>query len=95
MKRLAIGEDADQNDEAPGYVLTSMVKHVETAVFDTIKEVVNGGWTGGVRQFGLREHGVGWIYDDRNRALIPARAKAVVDSLESEIVAGRITVPSK
>jgi len=28
--------DSDQYDEAPGVVLTSMVKRVDTAVFDTI-----------------------------------------------------------
>src|SRR5207245_2419627 len=34
--KLAIGVDADQYAEAPGHILTSMVKHVETAVFNTI-----------------------------------------------------------
>jgi basic membrane protein A len=93
LKKLAIGVDSDQYDEAPGVVLTSMVKHVENAVFDTIREVKDGQWTGGVRVFGLKEKGVGWVYDDRNRAQIPDPAKAHVDSLEQEIVAGRITVP--
>ena len=95
LNKLAIGVDADQYDEAPGYVLTSMVKHVENAVFDTVKQVAGGGWTGGVRELGLKERGVGWVYDSRNKALIPDRVKAVADSLENEIVAGRISVPSK
>ena len=34
--KLAIGVDADQYDEAPGHVLTSMVKGVNAAVFDAI-----------------------------------------------------------
>lgn len=93
MKKFAIGVDSDQYEEAPGVVLTSMVKHVENAVFGTIREVKDGGWTTGVRVFGLKEKGVGWVYDDRNRALIPDPVKASVDSLEQEIVAGRITVP--
>jgi basic membrane protein A len=93
--KLAIGVDADQYAEAPGFVLTSMVKHVETSVFDTIKELQAGRWQGGVREFGLREDGVGWVYDDRNKSLIPDRVKAQVDSLKAEIVAGRIVVPTK
>jgi basic membrane lipoprotein Med (substrate-binding protein (PBP1-ABC) superfamily) len=38
---------------------------------------------------------VGWVYDDRNKALIPDEAKVVVDSLKKEIIAGRIKVPSQ
>jgi basic membrane protein A len=95
MKRLAIGVDSDQHDEAPGFVLTSMVKRVDNAVFDLIREVSGGGWTGGVRVFGLEQDGVGWVYDDRNRSLIPDPVKATVDSLRNEIVAGRIVVPTQ
>ncbi len=94
-KKLAIGVDADQHDEAPGHILTSMVKHVETAVFDTIRDLKGGVWRGGIQEFGLEEDGVGWVYDDRNRSLIPDAVKAKVDSLREEIVAGRIVAPSK
>ena len=95
LNKLAIGVDSDQNDEAPGHVLTSMVKRVDTAVFETVKEVSTGQWTGGVREFGLKEHGVTWVYDDRNKALIPPAVKATVDSLGAEITAGRIQVPTQ
>ncbi|MBI5709706.1 MAG: BMP family ABC transporter substrate-binding protein [Candidatus Eisenbacteria bacterium] len=94
-KKLAIGVDADQYDEAPGHILTSMVKHVETSVFDTIRDLKGGVWKGGIQEFGLKEDGVGWVYDDRNRALIPDPVKAKVDSLREEIVAGKIVAPSK
>lgn len=97
LNKLAIGVDSDQYDSAPrpGVVLTSMVKHVETAVYDCIRETMGGDWKGGVHEFGLAEKGVGWVYDDRNRALVPDAVKAKVDSLEAEIVAGRITPPSQ
>ena len=95
LKKLAIGVDSDQYDEAPGFILTSMVKRVDTAVLETIREVASGGWTGGVHDFGLAEDGVGWVYDERNQGLIPAAAKAKVDSLRSAIIAGSIQVPSE
>ena len=95
LDKLAIGVDSDQYKEAPGRILTSMVKRVDTAVFETIRQVHDGGWTGGVREFGLKEEGVTWVYDDRNKALIPAAAKATVDSLRAEIIAGRILVPNR
>jgi len=95
LKKLAIGVDSDQYDSAPGVVLTSMVKHVENAVFDCIGEAQAGRYETGIRVLGLKEKGVGWVYDDRNRAQIPDAVKARVDSLEAEIVAGRIVVPSQ
>jgi basic membrane protein A len=93
--KLAIGVDSDQYDSAPGNILTSMVKRVDVAVFETIREVQQGRWTGGVQVFGLEQQGVAWVYDDRNRALIPDAVKARVDSLAAEIVAGRIVPPSQ
>jgi basic membrane protein A len=95
LKKLAIGVDSDQYDEAPGVVLTSMVKRVDTAVFDTIKDLKDGKWQGGVREFGLADSGVTWVYDARNRAQVPDAVKARVDSLQAEIVAGRIRVPTE
>ena len=95
LNKLAIGVDSDQYDEAPGHILTSMVKRVDTSVFDTIKEVKDGRWTGGVKEFGLKESGVTWVYDERNKALIPDAVKAQVDSLQAGIISGRITVPSQ
>jgi basic membrane protein A len=93
--KYAIGVDSDQYDEAPGNILTSMVKRVDVAVFNTIKDIQDGRWSSGVHVFGLAQDGVGWVYDDRNKALIPDEAKVVVDSLKKEIIAGRIKVPSQ
>jgi basic membrane protein A len=95
LKKLAIGVDSDQYDEAPGVVLTSMVKRVDNAVFDTIQKTMEGQWQGGVRDFGLAEKGVTWVIDDRNKALIPDAVKAKVDSLQALIVAGTLHVPTE
>ena len=71
------------------------MKHVETSVFDSIPDLITGRGQGGIREFGLKEDGVGWVYDDQNKALIPDAVKAKVDALKAEIVAGRIVVPTK
>ncbi len=92
--KLAIGVDADQYAEAPGHVLTSMVKGIDAAVFDAARAVQDGVFQGGVRVFGLAEQGVGYVYDDNNRALIPDSVRARLQTLEAEIIAGRIRVPS-
>jgi basic membrane protein A len=86
--------DADQYAEAPGFVLTSMVKGIDEAVYQAIRAVQAGTFAGGVRELGVAEQGVGYVYDANNRALIPAAVRARLDTLTADIVAGRITVPS-
>src|SRR5438067_5614934 len=92
--RLAIGVDSDQNDEAPGHVLTSMVKGVNTVTYDAIQSVQNHTFKGGIYSFGLKEGGVGYVYDNRTRALIPELAHARAEELRQETIGGRIQVPS-
>ena len=92
--KLAIGVDADQYAEAPGFILTSMVKGVDQAVFDAIQQVKSGTFEGGIFELGLREKGVDYVYDANNRALIPDSVRARVEALRQEIIAGRIDVPA-
>jgi len=92
--KLGIGVDADQFNEAPGFVLTSMVKGIDESVFQAVKAVKEKRFKGGVQQFGLAEKGVGYVYDANNKALIPDSVRAKLDSLTADIIAGRIKVPS-
>jgi basic membrane protein A and related proteins len=87
---LVIGTDADQSAEAPGHVVTSMVKRVDVATYDIVREVRDGAFHGGVYSFGLKEGGVGFV---ENPALIPDSVRVVVAGLERDIIAGRIRVP--
>lgn len=94
LKRLAIGVDADQYSEAPGYILTSMVKGVDEAVFGAIRAVRDGSFRGGIQQLGLAERGVNFIDDANNRALIPDSVRTRIEGLRQDIIAGRVVVPS-
>jgi basic membrane protein A len=94
LNKLAIGVDSDQYEEAPGFILTSMVKRVDTAVLETIRAVQEERFTGGVHTFGLADDGVKWVYDDRNKALVPDAVKARVDSLQAKLVRGEIVAPT-
>mgnify|MGYP002778808975 FL=1 len=93
--KLAIGVDADQFAEAPGFILTSMVKGVDAAVFDAIASVRRGEFAGGIRQFGLRENGVGYVYDANNQRLIPAAVQRRIQGLRDSIVAGHFAIPTE
>src|SRR2546430_6605925 len=70
--RLAIGVDSNQNHIHPGTILTSMIKRVDLAVYETFKTAKEGIWNGGVRSLGVAEGGVGYAIDHANRSLITA-----------------------
>ncbi len=91
----AIGVDADQFHEAPCCVLTSMVKKVDVAVYDTIAATVRGEFAGGVHEFGIEENGVGYVLDDNNRGRLRADTASRVDDLARQIQAGAIEVPQQ
>jgi basic membrane protein A and related proteins len=92
---FAIGVDSDQNYMAPGHVLTSMVKRVDTQAFDMIKSVVDGTFKGGtVRYYGLKEGGVDAAMDEYNKGLIPDDVLKQVDDLRQKVISGEIVVPN-
>jgi len=90
--KLAIGVDANQNWVKPGFILTSMMKRVDNAVYNTVKEVVENRFVGGIHLFGLESDGVGYALDDYNRNLIPQAVLDDVERAKKEIIAGRIKV---
>jgi basic membrane protein A len=55
----AIGVDSDQDYLAKGKILCSMLKLVETAVFTSIQDKMEGTWESGLQQLGIAEGGVG------------------------------------
>lgn len=93
QKKLAIGVDSDQFHVAPCCVLTSMLKMVDVAVYDSIKAVSENKFEGGVHEFGLAEKGVGFVYDDNNKDKIPQAVVDEVNELSKKVVDGSIKVP--
>src|SRR5829696_6962279 len=68
--KFVIGVDSNQNAVKPGFVLTSMVKRVDNAVYDVVKEVLGGQFKGGFHVFGLEKDGVAYAMDANNKPLI-------------------------
>ena len=90
--KLAIGVDSNQNGLAPGHVLTSMLKRVDVAAYQTLKDARDGKFTAGVVTLGLAEGGVDWAQDEHNAGLVSAEVRAAVERAKADIIAGRITV---
>lgn len=91
-ERMVIGVDSNQNGQKPGFVLTSMVKRVDNAVFDEIKDVQENKFTGGFNVFGLDKNGVAYAMDDYNKDLIPPETIAKVEEARRKIISGEIKV---
>ncbi len=94
-KTFAIGVDSNQNYMAPGSVLTSMVKRVDTQAYDMIKAVSDGTFKGGeVKYYGLAEDGVSAAMDEHNKGLIADSVLAELDGLKAKLLSGEIVVPN-
>src|SRR5438445_2561698 len=57
--RWVIGVDSDQSHVAPRNVLTSMVKRADLVVYQSVRDVVQGTFSGGDLVLGLQEDAVG------------------------------------
>jgi basic membrane protein A and related proteins len=89
---FVIGVDSNQNGVKPGFVLTSMVKRVDNAVYDIVKEVVERRFRGGFHVYGLESDGVGYVIDDFNRTIVSSDAIAAAEEAKKKIIAGEIKV---
>jgi basic membrane protein A len=90
--RLGIGVDSNQNGLQPGKVLTSMLKRVDVATFNSFAAARAGNWKAGVSVLGLAENGVGWALDEHNKALITPEMQAAADKAAADIKSGAIKV---
>jgi len=87
---LSIGVDSNQNYLHPGKVLTSMMKRVDNAVYNAMKD--GPGLKTGFNVMGLANEGVGYSMDENNASLVSDDLKATVDAVAAKIVSGEIVV---
>jgi basic membrane protein A len=90
--KLAIGVDSNQNYIHPGTMLTSMLKRVDVAAYNSFKSAYDGKWKAGIQVLGLKENGVDWALDEHNESLITAGMKAKVEKAKADIISGKIQV---
>lgn len=86
--------DFDNNVKTLNHGLTSMLKRVDIAVYEVIKDVAQNKFKGGVRDFGLKDSGIGYAIDDYNSVLITKAQQAQIAKIAKDIIAGKIKVPT-
>ena len=89
-----IGVDNNQDAMAPGKILTSMVKHVDVAVYDIAKGIQDRRPQHGHVVLGLKEGGISLTDFKYTRSAVSNADLARLKLLEQAIISGRITVPN-
>lgn len=82
----AIGVDSNQDAVEEGVVLTSMVKYVDVAVFNTVKDVLNGEFKAGINVLGVAEGGVGTTDFEFTREAIGEERLTRLEEIKEKIV---------
>jgi basic membrane protein A len=93
---LFIGVDSDQYMTLPSpgdTVITSAMKNVDVAVFETIKAVKDGTFKGGNQLFGMKEGGVGLAPWHDFESKVPQAVKDAVEKAKKAIIDGTVVVP--
>jgi len=97
QQKYAIGVDSDQYnvvtpDEAK-WILTSMIKRVDVATYDTIKAAADGTFKGGIDQvFDLKSGGIS--YSKSNTQLMTQDIIDQVEKAKQQILSGAVVPPS-
>lgn len=90
--KYAIGVDSNQNYLMPGTMLTSMVKKVGLASYQSWESAQAGKWQGGIKVLDLAAGGVDYAMDEYNADLVTAEMKTKVDAIKADIISGKIKV---
>lgn len=91
-KTFVIGVDSNQNGIKPGRVATSMLKRVDTAVYEIIKQELASNFKAGTQTFGLKDKGIDYAVDENNKTIIePYTTK--LEAIKEKIIKGEIQVP--
>ena len=89
----AIGVDINQDDLAPGKVLTSVLKKNDRVVSDEIVSVYENKFKGGLIQVGIIEDYLGLTEMKNTKQLVPAEAFVALEGAKTLIGGGQIQIP--
>ena len=92
-KKFVIGVDSNQNWVKPGRVLTSMVKRIDNAVFETVEQTIKGKFEAGIFSKGLADGGIDFAVDANNRAVLTPAVEKKANEIKAQILSKKIKVP--
>ncbi len=91
--KYAIGVDSNQNGVYPGHVVSSMVKDLDGAVYDTFKLIVDGTYENNVvYSKGAGPSGVYLAIDEFSEDIMTPEMISQIDEITNKIAAGEIQI---
>jgi basic membrane protein A len=72
-----------------------MTKRVDVAVYDTIADVLDGRFHGGIRAFGLADQGVDYVHTGPHATGLSPELVQRVERLRQDVIEGRVKVPTE
>lgn len=94
---LIVGVDADWYETAPDYssiVLTSVIKEIGQAVFDTVEQAAGGSFTAEPYVGTLENEGIGLAPLHDFESQVPEELKTKIAELQDQIISGELVVES-
>lgn len=92
---FSIGVDSDQNYLHTKTVLTSVVKHVEVAIAQSIVDAAAGKFKAGTNLWNLKNNGVGLAAYHGLAAMVPTKVQTAINIAKMGIIGGKVVVPTK
>jgi basic membrane protein A and related proteins len=92
MGQYAIGVDSNQNSLFPKTVVTSMVKRVDKAVYETLAAAYDGKWKAGIKYLGLKEGALDYAVDVSNKDVLSLKIIEKVEEARDKILRGDLMV---
>lgn len=86
----SIGVDSNQNHLHPGSVLTSMLKRVDVAVYDSF--TAGADIEPGIVAIGVAEGGIDYAMDENNADIVTPEMTKAVEEAKAKIISGDIKV---
>lgn len=91
----AMGVDRDQDGEAPGRVLASMLKRIDNVVYATVKDTKDGQFKSGTKVYGFDKGGVGLSEMRFTKKDIPIPVLSRLEKVQAALREGKIKPPTK
>jgi len=91
-KRYVIGVDSDQDNLAKGYVLTSVMKRLDMAVYTVLSKILAGNVVPGIHYFDLENGGVSLTPMLFSREVVTDEIRYALQTVKGKIIAQEIIV---
>ncbi len=93
LQKFAIGVDSNQNWVKPGRILTSMIKRVDLAVFQTIEKEAQGKFEAGSYALGIKENAIDFAMDENNKSIVAPDVLKKANEFKEKILKGSVHPP--